>query len=377
MIYKRGKFYWYKFMWQGKLVRESTKQGNDKVARNMESAHRTSLAKGEVGIREKKPPPTLAEFLKNDFLPFCKTRHAERPATLRYYNTGANSLIESDLASTRLDEISDQHAQQYAARLSNLSPSTINCGLRTLRRAVYLAAEWGKIDRRPKIRLAKGEKQRDRVLSDSEVKIYLTACDEPWRDVATIMLGTGMRPGEAFALRWENILMNRQSGILQIVQGKSKAARRVLPMMPIVRETLQARRREQGQPAEGWVFPSSSASGHLEGHSVKNQHIRALREIAQKHNKKNGLELKPFPPYVLRHTALTRLGESGCDAFTLARIAGHSNIQITMRYVHPQAEAIQQAFKKLEGRHKIGHTRKLPSLEAANKSGLTSPHVTV
>src|SRR6266849_4856768 len=46
--------YWYKFMWNGELVRESTKQGNDKVARQMESAHRTSLAKGEVGIREKK-----------------------------------------------------------------------------------------------------------------------------------------------------------------------------------------------------------------------------------------------------------------------------------------------------------------------------------
>ena len=32
MIYKRGKLYWYKFMWNGKLVRESTKQGNDQVA---------------------------------------------------------------------------------------------------------------------------------------------------------------------------------------------------------------------------------------------------------------------------------------------------------------------------------------------------------
>jgi hypothetical protein len=50
-------------MWQGKLVRESTKQGNDKAARQMESAHRTSLAKGEVGIRRKTPVPTLKEFI--------------------------------------------------------------------------------------------------------------------------------------------------------------------------------------------------------------------------------------------------------------------------------------------------------------------------
>jgi hypothetical protein len=47
-IYKRGAVYWYKFQWKGALVRESTKQGNDKVARQMEAAHRTSLAKGEV-----------------------------------------------------------------------------------------------------------------------------------------------------------------------------------------------------------------------------------------------------------------------------------------------------------------------------------------
>src|ERR1700720_3459006 len=37
--------YWYKFMWQNKLVRESTKQGNDKVARQMEAGHRVRLAK--------------------------------------------------------------------------------------------------------------------------------------------------------------------------------------------------------------------------------------------------------------------------------------------------------------------------------------------
>src|SRR5260221_2507885 len=80
--------YWYKFMWNGRLVRESTKQGNDKVARQMEAAHRTSLAKGEVGIREKKPALTLAEFLKKDFLPYAKTKHAEKPNTLRYYADG-------------------------------------------------------------------------------------------------------------------------------------------------------------------------------------------------------------------------------------------------------------------------------------------------
>jgi hypothetical protein len=82
-IYKRGEVYWYKFMWQGEVIRESTRQGNDKVARQMEAAHRTSLAKGEVGIRDKRVP-TVKDFLKEDFLPFAEVKHASKPLTLRY-----------------------------------------------------------------------------------------------------------------------------------------------------------------------------------------------------------------------------------------------------------------------------------------------------
>jgi site-specific recombinase XerD len=42
--------------------------------------------------------------------------------------------------------------------------------------------------------------------------------------------------------------------------------------------------------------------------------------------------VRPFIPYALRHTFLTRLGESGCDVWTFARIAGHSNVEISQRY---------------------------------------------
>jgi hypothetical protein len=48
----KSKYWWYKFTWNGKLIRESTKQTNKRVAEQMEAAHRTALAKGEVGIRD-------------------------------------------------------------------------------------------------------------------------------------------------------------------------------------------------------------------------------------------------------------------------------------------------------------------------------------
>ncbi len=223
MIYKRGKggIYWYKFMWRGELIRESTHQTNDKVARNQESAHRTRLSNGEVGIREKKPAPLLGDFLKRDFIPYVESKHAKKLGTVNYYRDGANMVLRCDWSRQEMETISDQHAQQFVAKFSHLSASRINCGLRSLRRALNLAYQWGKLDRPIKITLAKGERQRERVLADAEWQQYIVECPQPWKDVAIIIRGTGMRPGEVFGLRWENVYLNGTGGFIQIAEGKT------------------------------------------------------------------------------------------------------------------------------------------------------------
>src|SRR5215469_6338759 len=116
-IYKRGSVYWYKFMWNGELVRESTKQGNDRVAREMEAAHRTSLAKGEVGIREKKPIPTLDRFCEERVKPWAKATFEESaPKTWFWYCFGLNSVKNSaTLSGLKLNEIGPEVIAEFAA----------------------------------------------------------------------------------------------------------------------------------------------------------------------------------------------------------------------------------------------------------------------
>jgi integrase len=361
-IYKRGKFYWYKFVWSGQLVRESTRQGSDKVARQMEAAHRTALAKGEVGIREKKPAPVLKDFLKNDFLPFAETKHADKPLTLRYYKQGAAMLSKSSMAGLKLNDLTDQHAQGFAAHHSKLSPSGINRPLRTLRRALNLAYQWCKIDKPIKITLAKGEHQRDRVLTDDEATKYIKACPQPWRDCATMILDEGFRPGEVFSLRWPHILFSGDgAGLIQIVAGKSKAARRVLPMTQRVYVLLRARHEAAGRPEDAWVFPSAAKCGHFDGNAAKDQHNRALDDSG----------VRDFVPYVLRHTALTRLGEkAGGNVFALASIAGHSSITVTQRYIHTQADTINRIFtSQLLVGTKLGTAKKAAKAKEQKRLG--------
>ena len=199
-----------------------------------------------------------------------------------------------------------------------------------------MAYQWGKIDKPVKIALAQGERQRDRVLTEDESSKYLEACPQPWRDCATMILDEGFRPSEVFALRWPHLLFNGDgTGLLQITEGKSKSARRILPMTTRVYRLLRNRHQSVGRPEDGWIFPSTSKCGHFNGNVAKDQHKKALKD--------SGVE--PFPPYVLRHTGLTRLGEKASgDVFVLARIAGHSSISITQRYIHPQADAISRVF---------------------------------
>lgn len=368
------RYYIVKFQWRGQTIQKRTRATSARDARVIEARLRSELARGNWKVLEAAPAPTLGEFLKREFLPYTETSFRTKPKTLDYYSYGAKCLQESDLAKLRLDEITDQHAGQYTARLTRLKPTTINCRLRTLRRALSLAVEWGKLDRRSKISLAKGERQRERIVTDDELSRYLAASPQPWRDVATVMAGSGMRPGEVYSLRWEHVLLNGQGGLIQIVQGKSKAARRILPMVPAVYQALEARHTAQGSPTEGWVFPSGSKSGHFEQGSAKNQHDKAFAVLEEDRKKNPELpEIKPFEPYCLRHTALTRLAESGCDTFTLARIAGHSSITITQRYCHPQADAIERAFQKVaESRSLVttlgNHPSALPSVPECAKA---------
>lgn len=66
----------------------------------------------------------------------------------------------------------------------------------------------------------------------------------------------------------------------------------------------------------------------------------------------NGKPRQAFPRefvlHGLRHTFLTRLGEAGADAFTIMRLAGHSSVTVSQRYVHPTLDHCETAFERLE-----------------------------
>ena len=89
-IFKRGRVYWYEFTFRGERIQQSTRQGNQNVARQMEAAHRTALAKGEVGIVRKATAPTLERFCRDRIEPWASGRFEQN--TWRWYRAGLRTI---------------------------------------------------------------------------------------------------------------------------------------------------------------------------------------------------------------------------------------------------------------------------------------------
>ena len=181
-VYKRGELWWFKFTWKGELIRESTKQSNKRIAEQIESARKTGLAKGEVGIRDRAPVPTFKQFAEADYLPYVETRFAEKRSTLAYFRIQARHLIGFPaLASAKLDAITPAIISSFIESRSTAAYEilSINRALQVLRRMLHLAVEWGRIDKSPAtVRLVPGERRRERVLLLHEEAAFLRAANE-------------------------------------------------------------------------------------------------------------------------------------------------------------------------------------------------------
>lgn len=394
-IYKRGSLYWYDFILDGVRYQGSTKHSNKREAETFESDKRRDLANerdarkkaaerfgvklNEVAqcaecekwfdarnpvmyegkalcsnfcrqIRDKRETkmPTFGTFAER-FRQKMETDHANKPKTVSYYTNGLKQLLRFErLNNALLDQVDEELISSYTEwrrvqKKRNKKPitvATVNREREVLRRMLRLAAEWKLIPAAPPIKRLEGEVGRERVVSHEEERSYLEYAKQPLRDIATTIVDAGMRPEEVFRMRWEHTHLQPTGegryGHVFNPYGKTKYARRNIPLTARVKALLEMRHEGQKKPKEGWVFPAGTKSERVE--SVKSQHRAALK----------GSKVKPFVLYSLRHTMLTRLGESGAEAFTIQKIAGHSSAVISQRYVHPTPALIENAFTRFE-----------------------------
>jgi integrase len=367
MIYKRGGVYWYKFRWTVKgrngmrdnfVIRRSARTGNLKRAREVEEEHRRALRLGEIHPSDGWPSPTpltpqvptVREFAKQ-FLAFVGVHNSV--GTKRFYEVCANRVLRFlPLADVVLTDVTGELISKYAQWRRSVRPKesvvTVNGDLRTLRRMVRLAHEWGLMAQAPTVHELPGGKGRERVIAFEEEVRYLSKASRTVRDAAMLAADTGMRPNsELFPLEWPNVHLDctqdAPHGFIHVRHGKTESAVRNIPLTPRTCEMLLARRelligRKSSERRCGdlrFVFPGEGNSGHLT--TVQHAHERTMREA--------GLETFEF--YCWRHTFGTRCAESGMDKFSLARLMGHSSPRVAERYyIHVTEPHVMTSFER-------------------------------
>ena len=195
-----------------------------------------------------------------------------------------------------------------------------------------------------------------RVVSHEEETAYLAVAHPLLRDVALLILETGMRPEEIFTIRQENIHLDRS--YLFVPSGKTRFARR---NVPLTEKAMVALRRRIAKAHGPYVFPHRH-DAERPVTTVSKAHDDALREAA----------IAPrFRLYDLRHTFGSRTAMAGVDLPTLKELMGHSHISTTLRYVHPTPEHKREAVRKLE---QFNAEQLFTSYEQHSGSPQKSPH---
>jgi integrase len=164
------------------------------------------------------------------------------------------------------------------------------------------------------------------------------------KDLALLMLDTGLRVREAVSLKWVDAHVDpvggARFGYLQIHDGKTDNAKRTVSLTERVVKMLK---RRSEIVADEFVFVRCTKTYLCRLHA----RVREKMELPA-----------DFVIHSLRHTMLTRLGEAGVDAFTIMRVAGHGSITVSQRYIHPSSEAMERAFEKLEAANAEGCTER-------------------
>ena len=199
------------------------------------------------------------------------------------------------------------------------------------------------------------------VLSKEEISRILSVLNPPYRLMASLIYGSGLRLDECLSLRIKDLDFYKPS--LTVRMGKGGRDRTTLlpsglisPLQKHLKDvkTIYDRDRREKNPgvslpealirkyphAQGewnwfWVFPSSGfCESPYDQRQVRfHQHPTGLQRAFKNAVSRAGIT-KKASVHTLRHSFATHLLEAGYDIRTIQELMGHSSVQTTMIYTH-------------------------------------------
>ncbi|OGG46682.1 MAG: hypothetical protein A3F84_25105 [Candidatus Handelsmanbacteria bacterium RIFCSPLOWO2_12_FULL_64_10] len=301
-------------------------------------------ARGEyLGIREVKA--VTFEAFSRDYLKYVETNLSA--GRYREVEILCRVTFVPFFGSRYLREITPKVVEDFKGeRAKRVKASTVNESLNVLRAMLNLAVKWGHIQDNPvrQVKRLKLDAVEPPSLSAEESNRLLEACREN-RSLYTFTalgLSTGMRLGEILNLTWADVDLRR--GIVK-VRPKAEAEGvttwrvktgdlRDIPVNDFLADVLARHPRHIASP---YVLPNPKGGRYTRVN---------MQARLRKAGKEAGLSIHVHP-HLLRHTFGTALVAGGVDLDTVRRLMGHTDIKMTMRYLHAAPDRLAGAVQTL------------------------------
>ena len=300
----------------------------------------------ETGIRPTPERFTVEQYLDQWFEECVKGKL--KPSTQEDYEQQIRLYIKPHLGRIPLKRLHALDVQRMVnalhdeglERAPQYAHAVLRAALKQAQRWSMLSANAASLVKVPRV-----EKSPMRPLTPEQAITFLGAvAGNPLEALYTVAVSMGLRQGEAFALRWDDIdlkggklsvrhTLQRTEGTWSLVQPKTPRSRRTIRLPAVALSALLKHRMKQEEQRKiagtkwqehGLVFTSTIGTP-LDSPNVLKQFHRILKAA----------ELPIIRFHNLRHTCATLLLAQGVHPRLVMEILGHSSITVTMNiYSH-------------------------------------------
>lgn len=314
------------------------------------------LREKDTGALVEPSRTTVGEYLDHWLEAAVKPRVS--PRTYADYTGLITRYIEPELGSRRLSAVSPIEIQSFYGKLLNkgLSARTVRYVHSVLRNALSQAVKWRYLHQNPAVFVGLPKLQSSEMvaLSTDEVQQFLGAARGSRHELLfNVLLATGLRPGEALGLQWQDIDFTAMSlsvvrsvsrngnGQVTLASPKTMKSRRRLPIPASLGAMLLQEKELRDIQAEQTQIFTTEKGEIFHPDNFPRRHFKDLIERA-------GINRR-VRLYDLRHTHATLLLLAGVHPKVVSERLGHSSITLTLdTYSHVLPSMQQDASDRLE-----------------------------
>ncbi|MEC2076393.1 tyrosine-type recombinase/integrase [Metabacillus fastidiosus] len=330
---------------------------------------------GKMANQKEYPKLTMEQAI--DLVMAGKSAEGLRERTLKDYKKDWGYFVtwlQKNYEIETVDELSPQIFRDYINYLKydapkydghkyikneqgiGLSDTTINIRLRVYRAMFNYLEREDLIEINPmtNVRLLKQDIDLTNCFTDDEVKEVLRQPNQRdyvgFRDYVAMMLllDSGIRANELLSLRTTDIDFQTRFITLGGDKNKNRKPRLVPISAHTVKLLLQLINENKKHFSTDRIFLSSY--GEPLGQNQFNKRLKYYGEKA-------GIEGKKVTAHVYRHTWAKNMTLNGCDAFTLQKMGGWSDIRTMRRYIQMDVEDIRKSHDEFSPVMKLVHKK--------------------